>query len=126
MADLDAALRNLGFERATGDATRARLLLAIQRFAADVEDPDLKAGASALAPVANPFVPPKAWLRGFVLGFEDTADDERGTDPDGGDMQGHMLWQMSSDEWRRARVADLEAQGREDGEAEAAAHNNLT
>jgi hypothetical protein len=126
MADLDAALQHLGFDRATGDATRARLLLAIQHFAVDIGDAELEARAATLAPAANPFVPPKAWLRGFVQGFENVADDECGTDPDGGDMQGRMLWEMSADDWRRPRMADLEAQGRDDGEAEAEAQNNIT
>lgn len=123
---LDQALALLGFENAANDAQRARLLLALEDFARETKNEGLAQAARGKMPAADPFRPPAKWLEGFIRGFAETADEDAGTDPGNARNSGVMLWQMQTDEWRRARIGDDLEQGREDGQEEAAGQNSIT
>ena len=125
MPALARALELLGFERATRDVQRARLLHAIVEFAQNVNDAELAKAAHALLPAADPTNPPVDWRQGFEEGFRAYADEDAGTDPHSAAAQAQMVWQMSEDVWRQARVAGSSEQGYDDGRDEAQTQNSI-
>lgn len=117
--DLIAAL---GIENAPSDTVRAKVLLALDRYAVEVGNGELMEAARAAMPKADPFAPPGEWREFYDEGFQSVADEECGVYLDDMRRYGTEYWREFSDSERQDRLQQPSL-GRSDGMKDAQALN---
>jgi hypothetical protein len=65
-------------ESAPSDTVRAKVFLALDRYAVEVGNGELIEAARAAMPKADPFTPPGEWRDFYDEGFQAVADEEGG------------------------------------------------